>query len=153
LTLPRAHGVSQFFLNPQKSAFPKKAAYTQRQAQLQFFYHAAEQTFFIGGFKHGGQLTLLSARPRVKRGEELPTHRFSSLADANEYTRPSRVEAEDDLLHMWDLPDFADVSSPDHSTSTKALGQHDAEMLLSYLTVAHQRSNAGPSRAVHTRRF
>ena len=48
----------------------------------------------------GGELELLSAKPRVKRGEEIPVHRFSSLADPNEYTRPSRVEGEDDLLHM-----------------------------------------------------
>jgi thiol-disulfide isomerase/thioredoxin len=130
----------KFFLNPQISAFPKKAAYTQRQAQLLFFYHQPEQTFFVGGFKlPGGDLELLSAKPRVKRGEEVPTTRFASLADPNEYTRPSRVEGEDDLLHMWDLPDFGELASPDQNAAAKALGQHDAELLLSYLTVPYLR--------------
>ena len=100
----------KFFLNPQKSAFPDKTNYSQRQAQLEFFYH--QEQFFVGGYNTGGGLRLLSARPRVKRGEMMPTHRFASLSDPNEYTRPTRIEGEDDLLHMWELPDFGEVIHP-----------------------------------------
>ena len=75
----------------------------------------------------------------MKRGEETPTNRFASRADPNEYTRPSRVEGEDDLLHMWDLPDFGEGGSPDQTVSAKALGQHDSELLLGYLTVPYLR--------------
>ena len=90
----------------------------------------------MGGYGSGGQPQLLSAKPRVKRGEAIPTHRFASRADPNAYTAPSRVEAEDDLLHMWELPDFGEEGG---STATKALGQHDSELLLSYLTVPYLR--------------
>ena len=41
----------------------------------------------------------------------MPSHRFTSRADPNAYTVPSRVEAEDDLLHMWELPDFGEEGS------------------------------------------
>ena len=41
-------------------------------------------------------------------GEALPTRRFSSRADPSEYTAPTRVEAEADVLHMWQLPDFGE---------------------------------------------
>lgn len=65
----------------------------------------------------------------------MPTHRFPSLADPSAYTAPTRVEGEDDLLHMWELPDFGELEG----NSVKALGQHDSELLLSYLTVAYLR--------------
>ena len=52
--------------------------------------------------------------PRVKRGEMPPAHRFASMAQPSEYTRPYFIESEDDVLHMWELPDFGklDVPSP-----------------------------------------
>ena len=82
-------------------------------------------------------MLLLNAKPRLKRGEAAPLNRFTSLADPNEYTQPSRIENEDDLLHLWELPDFSDLVG--ESSSVKALGQHDAELLLSYLTVPYLR--------------
>ena len=96
----------KFFLNPQIEAFPPKATYSQRQAQLSFYFH--QENFYVAGYEDRGQPQLLSAKPRVKRGEVVPTHRFASRADPNEYTVPTRVEGEDDLLHMWELPDFGD---------------------------------------------
>ena len=128
----------KFFLTPQLGAFPSKSSYSQRQAQLSFYWY--QEQFYVGAYAPpgaGGQPQLLAAKPRVKRGEVMPTHRFSSRADPNEYTRPTRVEGEDDLLHMWDLPDFGDKDI--ENASAKALGQHDAELLLSYLTVPYLR--------------
>ena len=78
---------------------------------------------------------VLLCRPKVKRGEPPPTHRFADLSSASEYTKPSYTETEDDVLHMWDLPDFGELDLG-HS---RALGQHDAELLLSYLTVPYLR--------------
>ena len=123
----------KFFLNPQREAFPAKATYSQRQAQLSFYFH--QESFYVGGYGQGQAPQLLTARPRIKQGEAVPTHRFSSRADPNEYTVPTRIEAEDDLLHMWELPDFGEENNP----SAKALGQHDAELLLSYLSVPYLR--------------
>lgn len=61
----------KFFLNPQLEAFPAKASYTQRQAQLTFYFH--QDTFYVGGY--GCPPQLLAARPRVKRGaHELSPH-------------------------------------------------------------------------------
>ena len=74
-------------------------------------------------------------RPKVKRGEVPPIHRFADLSSASEYTKPSYTETEDDVLHMWELPDFGEMDLG-HS---RALGQHDAELLLSYLTVPYLR--------------
>ena len=123
----------KFFLNPQLTAFPQKGTYSQRQAQLEFFYF--QEQFFVGGYRTSRGLQLLSAKPRLKRGEAMPLNRFTSLADPNEYTRPTRVDGEDDLLHMWDLPDFGELEN----ASARALGQHDSELLLSYLTVPYLR--------------
>lgn len=125
----------KLFLNPQLEAFPSKAPYSQRQAQLTFYFY--QQHFYVGGYATGGAPQLLSAKPRVRRGEVTPLHRFSSRADPNAYTRPTRIEGEDDLLHMWELPDFGDKDV--ENASAKALGQHDAELLLSYLTVPYLR--------------
>mgnify|MGYP001337553967 CR=1 FL=1 len=38
----------------------------------------------------------------------LPEHRFSDLAAPSFYTKPVAVTGEDDLLHMWELPDFGE---------------------------------------------
>ena len=39
------------------------------------------------------------------------------------------------MLHVWELPDFGELDVG----HTKALGQHDAELLLQYLTVPYLR--------------
>ena len=93
-----------------------------------------QDTFYVGGYAQGGQPQLLSARPRVRRGEVAPSHRFASRAEPSAYTAPCRVEAEEDLLHVWELPAFAEEGG-----GGKALGQHDSELLLSYLTAPYLR--------------
>ena len=107
----------KLFLNPQLEAFPSKAPYSQRQAQLTFYFY--QQHFYVGGYATGGAPQLLSAKPRVRRGEVTPLHRFSSRADPNAYTRPTRIEGEDDLLHMWELPDFGDEKQRGEEKSAK----------------------------------
>ena len=120
-------------MNPQVEAFPEQKNYSQRAAELQFFYQ--EPQFFVGAYEKGGRPTLLLAKPRLKRGEKMPVHRFPSRADPSEYTKPTVVEGEDDILHQWELPDFGELDVG----SAKALGQHDSELLLSYLTVPYLR--------------
>merc|ERR1711965_1028902 len=65
-----------------------------------------------------------------------PTRRFAALSSPSEYTRPYIVDTEDDVLHLWDLPDFGDEGG---GGAARALGQHDAELLLSYLTAPYLR--------------
>ena len=45
------------------------------------------------------------------------------------------AKGEDDILHIVDLPDFGELDV----ASARALGQHDSELLLSYLTVPYLR--------------
>ena len=123
----------KFFLNPQIEAFPEQRNYSQRAAELQFYYQ--EPQFFVGAYEKGGRPQLLLAKPRLKRGEKMPVHRFPSRADPSEYTKPTVVEGEDDILHQWELPDFGELDVG----SAKALGQHDSELLLSYLCVPYLR--------------
>ena len=79
--------------------------------------------------------TPLICRPKLKRGEVPPLHRFTDLANPSEYTQPQFIESEDDVLHMWELPDFGELDVG----HARALGQHDAELLLSYLTAPYLR--------------
>ena len=133
------HDIAYFaklFLNPDVRRFPKHR-WTQRNAELSFSLEPPTSskkptfTFKVTAF---GDSTLL-CRPKVKRGEMSPTHRFSSLAQPSEYTRPYFIESEDDVLHMWECPDFGELDV----AHARALGQHDAELLLSYLTVPYLR--------------
>ena len=73
--------------------------------------------------------------PRRQKGQPPPTERFHSLATAHEYVKPQTAETEDDILHMWDLPNFGELDL----ANVRALGQHDSELLLSYLTVPYLR--------------
>ena len=98
---------------------------------------------------------MLAARPKPRKGQTPPVHRFSRLSSPSEWTQPHVVEGEDDILHAWDLPDFSDPlpesatqdtgasgQSPAATRSiaaSRALGQQDAELLLSYLTVPYLR--------------
>ena len=94
-------------------------------------------SFEDGGFNvstHSG--AGLRALPPKRRGEPTPpVHRFQSLAIAGHYTAPSAADTEDDILHMWELPDFGALDL----ANVRALGQHDSELLLSYLTVPYLR--------------
>ena len=119
----------KFFLNPAIAMFPPKRPWTQRHAELTFVFKAP--LFFTIAFAD----TVLAARPRPKKGETAPAHRFPSYADPSEWTKPVAVEGEDDVLHMWELPDFGQLDV----ASSRALGQHDSELLLSYLTVPYLR--------------
>ena len=87
--------------------------------------------FFVVAFGE----TQLAAKPRPRKNEPPPVHRWSALSSPSEWTKPQAVEGEDDVLHMWELPDFGS----DRLASSRALGQHDSELLLSYLTVPYLR--------------
>ena len=95
----------KLFLNPDARCFPQKNAWTQREAELLFVIEPP-----CPGKKHCSFVAkafrdfTLSCRPKVKKGEMPPTHRFSELSNPSEYTRPFAVESEDDVLHMWELP-------------------------------------------------
>ena len=107
--------------------------YRQRDVELKFRYHYEEgkgpfQRFHIFSFSDG---TRVVCRPKLQKGAMAPVHRFPSLADPSHYTQPYFVDSEADVLHMWDLPDFG--------SGDAAIGQQDAEMLLSYLTVPYMR--------------
>ena len=119
----------KFFLNPDAGAFPSKRPWTQRTAELTFYYKAP--LFFVVAFGE----TTIAAKPRPKKGMQPPLHRFTCLSHPSEYTKPHAIEGEDDVLHLWELPDFGalDVGS------ARALGQHDSELLLSYLSVPYLR--------------
>ena len=105
--------------------------WVQKDAELVFHWDDGSERFYVTAF----QDTTLSGRPRVKRGEMPPAHRFASMAHPSEYTRPYCIEGEDDVLHMWELPDFGELDVG----HARALGQHDSELLLSYLTVPYLR--------------
>lgn len=121
----------KLFLNPDIRRFPPKSSWLQKDAELAFHWDDGSERFYVTAF----QDTTLSGRPRVKRGEMPPVHRFASMAQPSEYTRPYYIESEDDVLHMWELPDFGELDV----ANTRALGQQDAELLLSYLTVPYLR--------------
>ena len=134
---------AKLFLNPDIRRFPAKNRWVQRDAELAFELsqdNSGAPLFIVKAFQGHG----LVCRPKVKRGEMPPTHRFSTLSSSSEYTRPYVVDNEDDVLHMWELPDFAT------SGGVGALGQHDSELLLSYLTVPYRAPpplRANPSQA------
>lgn len=86
----------KFFLNPDMKRFPPKSSYSQRDAELMFRWDADNYRFEVTAF---GDHVLL-CRPKVKRGELPPVHRFADLSSASEYTKPSYTETEDDVLHM-----------------------------------------------------
>jgi len=121
----------KFFLNPDKNCFPRRdPPFTQREMQLSFGWH--DQTAEFGVSAGCGSL---SALPQRKSGEIPPKERFSSLAVASEYVKPQSADNEDDILHLWDLPSFGELDV----ANKHALGQHDSELLLSYLTVPYLR--------------
>ena len=121
----------KLFLNPDIRRFPPKSVWVQKDAELVFHWDDGSERFYVTGF----QDTTLSGRPRVKRGEMPPAHRFPSMAQPSEYTRPYFIDSEDDVLHMWELPDFGELDVG----HARALGQQDAELLLSFLTVPYLR--------------
>ena len=122
---------AKYFLNPQLSRFPPKSPHTQRDAELMFAWDSNNLRFQITAYGD----TPLICRPKLKRGEVPPLHRFTDLANPSEYTQPQFIESEDDVLHMWELPDFGELDVG----HARALGQHDAELLLSYLTAPYLR--------------
>ena len=123
----------KLFLNPQTDFLPQtqEPGWRQRDAELAFEWDPERKIFKVKAY----QGMRLSCRPRLKRGEMPPAHRFPPLASPSEYTKPYFAESEDDVLHMWDLPDFGSLDVG----NAKALGQHDSELLLSYLTVPYMR--------------
>eukprot|EP01087_Luapelamoeba_hula_P004848 TRINITY_DN1482_c0_g1_i1.p1 TRINITY_DN1482_c0_g1~~TRINITY_DN1482_c0_g1_i1.p1 ORF type:complete len:4317 (-),score=602.49 TRINITY_DN1482_c0_g1_i1:51-13001(-) len=108
----------KYFMNTEDEAFPRPALYTQQHAQLA--WKMGDGEYFIIAY---GQF-LLHCRPKKKPF----THRFPSVATPSFLTTPHPVETEDDVLHIKNLPSFEE-----------ALGQRDAELLISYLTVPYMR--------------
>ena len=90
----------KYFLNPDRRCFPdgdSASGLSQRAISLRFsFDHGQFQIKTLGGHS-------LQAEPARKRNEPPPTHRFTSLALAGEYTSPSSAETEDDILHIWEV--------------------------------------------------
>ena len=69
------------------------------------------------------------------------SHR-TDVWDFSVHMAACRIDSEDDLLHMWDLPDMSEdqlSAALKEASSARALGQHDSELLLSYLTVPYLR--------------
>ena len=107
----------KLFLNTEAECFPPVAAWTQRHAGLRWKYD--EGAYLVQAFQQE-----LSCKPR-----KAPfTLRFPSPAVASLLTAPHAAETEDDILHIKSLPSFDD-----------SLGQRDAELLLSFLTVPYLR--------------
>ena len=128
----------QFFLNPDNACFPKKQEWRQRDAELHFIFDQRSEVFFIQAYpsrSSGSCLDLRAKPPPPREGQETPTHRFKSFADASTWTSPMHIEGENDVLHMWELPDFGSLDV----ASSRALGQHDSELLLSFMTVPYLR--------------
>ena len=133
----------KFFTNPHLEAVQefqrRDEGWAQRHVALYFIYRyepgkGPYQNFVVRSFGDD-DLQRVGCRPRVKKGEMPPTHRFPSLADPSFYSKPYFLESESDVLHMWDLPDFGSLEVG----QARALGQQDSEMLLSFLTVPYMR--------------
>ena len=114
---------AKYFLNTNLRVFPEPAwcdgddaKYSQRDAELSWGFDDRHQQFVVSAF--GRTLACVSTR----------RHRFPSSAAPSFYTRPHAVSSEDQILHLRSLPSFGG-----------ALGQHDSELLLSYLTVPYIR--------------
>ena len=128
---------------PEMSGLPAKKAkpYTQRDAELKWkikeeHVHGTNPPLvrmvpLIVGF---GRSELIASRTLMAPGQRArPTGRFVSQGHASCYTGTERVETEDDVLHLWDLPGFG------LSVGAPVLSQQDSELLLSYLTVPYLR--------------
>ena len=114
LTLYGMSALAQLVCNPDMRRFPGKNPWRQRDAELIFFLQppapgAKQPTLLAKAFND----TILVCRPKLKRGEMPPAHRFVPLSAASEYTRPHAVETEDDvrstlmdgtttIIHPWD---------------------------------------------------
>ena len=111
---------AKYVLNTDLGAFPAAQAaddhYSQRNAVLKWAYDDTNHKFVVTAF--GKQLACASSR----------LSRYASNAAPGPYCAPAAVATEDDVLHVKQLPNFG-----------YALGQHDAELLLSYLTVPYLR--------------
>ena len=148
---------AKLFLNPDIRRFPPKTGWKQRHAELTFGLEPPSNSrpYFTFVVKAFSDMQLL-CRPKVKKGEMPPSRRFSQLSAPSEYTRPHDIETEDDVLHLWELPDFVATRENEGASSGSdaaggggggargghaagALGQHDSELLLSYLTVPYLR--------------
>ena len=129
----------KFFLNPDKDAFPEFDRETEQRKMILSFHldgEPGEINTRYGMYEEEEDGNEISAQPRKRRNRPTPTCRFDSLARPTRYVQPSMIENEDDVLHLWELPDFGVLADQGGSA---ALGQHDAELLLSYLTVPYLR--------------
>ena len=140
----------KFFLNKDIKAFPSGKEHTQKDARLQFQSLQASSgminAFLVRGF---GSILHCKALLRPASGSEQklpPTARFGCSSAPSLYAFPHLLETEDDVLHTVDLPSFA---STEAGQSGHALGQHDAELLLSFLTVPYLRGKHLPTANHH----
>merc|ERR1712185_709721 len=84
----------KYFTNPDKRCFPSGDSASQlSQRAMSLRFQTDDGLFSIQTL---GGLTL-RAEPQRRRNEPPPKHRFTSLALAGEYTKPSVAETEDDI--------------------------------------------------------
>jgi hypothetical protein len=114
-----------FFLkyvqNVDPRAFPPKGTYSQADVELNWAFQ--EGAFIIEAFMRGFSLRCYPEDPF--KGA---IHRYPSTANPTFLASPHEIKTEDDVLHIKNLPSFKDC-----------IGQQDAELLLSYLTVPYLR--------------
>ena len=118
-------------------------------AQLVFQWNEQEGGYQVTAF--GGHELRCKPDPKqvnpltgkVLPPDQLPTHRFPSIATPSYFLPPPSIRTEDDVIYRPNLPSFAaeDSSSANKSSSNnqQVLNQRDSELLLSYLTVPYMR--------------
>lgn len=111
----------KFVQNVDPRAFPAKNQYTQMSVELKWGFD--EGMFMVEAFQRGFTLRCYPEPPLQDA-----THRYASTANPSVLASPHQINTEDDVLHVKNLPSFKDC-----------LGQQDAELLLSYLTVPYLR--------------
>ena len=107
----------KYILGTDKNAFPRPGIpHSQKDAELIWNWNGQEYRWQVSGFRN----------PDLSCGAK--GHRWPTFAVASRFTSPHKVLTEDDVLHLRELNNF-----------DNSLGQRDAELLLSALTVPYLR--------------
>jgi len=158
----------KYFLNPDVTSFPNYGGSDGRDinrfdrmvAQLSWKWNSENLSYDVRSFSN----RFMRCRPfpdvnyiGLAHGKDRqpPKHRFPSTATPSFYLSEPEVKTEDDIIYRPSLPAFEETvqtqtktsifssssgSKKDTSTTKlQILGQHDSELLLSYLTVPYIR--------------